>query len=468
MEKIWYLFLDNHHKGPFSSEEIFKMFHSDQIHEKSLVWREGMPKWALLNETEELWSSIAPLAAPPALPIEELPFHPEPGISPSPVKSLPELPLEVPPELKEQGEEAPPELPQVLLQGQKSQKSKKLWTVLAAATLFAVALVFIFLSQKPEPLPDLKGLSLTQSEYLKNISQVRLREGVKIGLVGLAKDHRIFMASNREGPAVVTLSLTSIPKRVMGKETISFTSEAKLEGHFIVFDQFKFLSGTQFVPGYYKVQLQGISFHPQRKLINQLIRWGILSKEGYAEKFVFNGEILIADVLPSRFQEELDSYVTKLQEEATLPYTDLKERYGTLLAFTDQLLEYYQKTIEGSAEGFDKAAFEKGYASELGHLFQVFVEDTQKLKGDYLAKWPNLSSEFESLEAISLEVGALVGEMLDKTLKKASSKKKKLKEKARKELNDYFSQRSNEIKTSLKNRQDALEEKISLLKKASF
>lgn len=104
-----------------------------------------------------------------------------------------------------------------------------------------------------------------------------------------------------------------------------------------------------------------------------MIRWGILSKEGYAEKFVFNGEILIADVLPSRFQEELDSYVTKLQEEATLPYTDLKERYGTLLAFTDQLLEYYQKTIEGSAEGFDKAAFEKGYASELGHLFQVFV-----------------------------------------------------------------------------------------------
>lgn len=90
-------------------------------------------------------------------------------------------------------------------------------TVLAAATLFAVALVFIFLSQKPEPLPDLKGLSLTQSEYLKNISQVRLREGVKIGLVGLAKDHRIFMASNREGPAAVTLSLTSIPKRGDGE-----------------------------------------------------------------------------------------------------------------------------------------------------------------------------------------------------------------------------------------------------------
>ncbi len=465
MDKIWYIFIDNHHMGPFSAEEIFKMFHSDELHEGSLVWRQGLSKWLYLKDCEELWNAIAPLKSLPELPLEEKPLaEKEVDLPPSlPFKNLPELPL------ASKDEDEIPKLPsENLLEvplAKVSKKRKISWGWLAAGIFICVVLAFFLGQTNTVQAPQWGGLSLLESERLKNITQVRLREGLKIGLAGLAKDKRIFLASNRSGPAVVTIQLSSIPKKILGNENVVFTGEAKLEGHYAVFDQLKFLSSDHIVPGYYRVTMEAVAFSPYRQVINQLIRWNILSKEGYSEKFIYKGELLIADVPPSRFQENLDAYASKLAEEAAMPYIDLKERYNTLASFVEQLMGIYSKAIEQSKEGFDQKAFEKTYDVELGHPYKVFVEDSVKLRDEYATKRPHMVDEFDGLVFNATNIGALVGEMLDKTLKKASSKKKKIKEKGRKELLEYFSQKVEKLRIDIKTKQDELEQKIDEAKK---
>lgn len=469
MDKIWYIFIDNHHKGPFSSEEIFKMFHSDELHEGSLVWRQGLSKWLYLKDCDELWNAIAPLKALPELPLEDKPssVQEEADLPPNlPFKNLPELPLE---SKEEKDETEVPELPsENLLEvpPPKTVKKRKMpWIWLAAGVLVCVVLAFFLGQNTPVQEPQWGGLSLLESERLKNITQVRLREGLKIGLAGLAKDKRIYLATNRQGPAVVTLQMSSIPKKVLGPESIVFTAEAKLEGHYAIFDQLKFLSSDHITPGYYRVSMEAVAFSPYRKIINQLIRWNILSKEGYSEKFIYKGELLIADVPPSRFQENLDSYANKVAEEAAMPYTDLKERYNTLASFVEQLMGIYSKAIETSGDGFDEKSFEKTYDLELGHPYKVFIEDSVKLRDEYATKRPHMVDDFDGLVFNATNIGALVGEMLDKTLKKATKKKKKIKEKGRKELLEYFSQKVEKLKNDIKIKQDELEQKIDEAKK---
>lgn len=148
-----------------------------------------------------------------------------------------------------------------------------------------------------------------------------------------------------------------------------------------------------------------------------------------------------------------------------MPYSDLKERYNTLASFVDQLMGIYSKAIEKSGDGFDQKAFEKTYDLELGHPYKVFIEDSVKLRDEYATKRPHMVAEFDTLVFNATNIGALVGEMLDKTLKKASSKKKKIKEKGRKELLEYFSQKVEKLKTDIKTKQDELEQKIGEAKK---
>lgn len=458
MEKIWYIYSENHHKGPFSADEIFKMFHSDFMNEKSLVWREGLQKWVYLCDCDELWDIISPRPSLPELPIEEIPLF-SPIDEPTSTDEEDEIPS-LPVEALEVDVKPAQEISELKI------KRRIPWGWLATGIVCCIIFAYFLGNSRGEKAPEWSNLSILESERLKNISEVRLREGVKVGLAASPREMRVYFASNRSGPAVVTLQLKSQPKRILGPDLIEASAEGKMEGHFLVFDSFKFSSGNRFIPGYYKVELAAVSFHPQRQILNQLIDWGILSKEGYSEKFVYKGELLIADVPASRFNQDLNDYVTKVEEEKIFPYLDLKERYSTLLSFADQLFIFFQNQVLASKEGFDQANFVKVYSVELGHLFQVFVEDTQKNRVEVTSKVPTLASDFDELNLIAENLGDLVGAMKMKFQKKADMKSKKIHKKERQELVDYFTPKFDKIKNDLKLKLGVLEQKIINAKKS--
>src|SRR3989338_858979 len=53
-DKKWFLYIGDHHEGPFSQGEIDQKFHSGQLNSKSFVWHQGMPDWKALDEVTEL------------------------------------------------------------------------------------------------------------------------------------------------------------------------------------------------------------------------------------------------------------------------------------------------------------------------------------------------------------------------------------------------------------------------------
>jgi len=458
MEKIWYVFIENHHRGTFSSEEIFKMFYSDQIVESTLVWRQGMTKWIQLKNCDELWQIIAPMPALPELPPEVIIPTPPPPPPPAPTQEI------ITPQVEEKVLKSPKK---TALNFPKINLNKRFIFISFASLMTCFGLYFLVDSiLSVEAPPPMQGISLLESTRLINISQVRLREGVKVGLAASLSEKSIYFSSNRSGPMTVTLDISSLPQRILGEDTIRAFSEARLEGHFAVFNSFHFSFGKRFLPGYYKVHLEAVSLLTQRSILNQFIEWGLLSKEGHAEKFTYEGELFISDTPASRFDEELKNYQTKIYEESVFPYVDLKERYNTLYSFCEQFYSFFEKQVALSKEGFDQKVFEKAYASELGHIFQMFVEDTIKMKEESLRKNKNLTSDFENLTSYAETVGALIFEMSSKGAKLAQTDTKKIRKKGREEFINYFSVKIGKIKTELKNKQNIFELKINNNKKS--
>ena len=50
MEKEWFVYQKDHHKGPFNTEDISKMFLNGDILEADFVWKEGLSDWTLIKD----------------------------------------------------------------------------------------------------------------------------------------------------------------------------------------------------------------------------------------------------------------------------------------------------------------------------------------------------------------------------------------------------------------------------------
>ena len=55
MKKIWYIFDQTYHKGPYTEEEIFTLLSKELIDKSTWVWREGMKEWLAFSECVELF-----------------------------------------------------------------------------------------------------------------------------------------------------------------------------------------------------------------------------------------------------------------------------------------------------------------------------------------------------------------------------------------------------------------------------
>lgn len=60
-EKKWFIYVGDHHEGPFSLEEVQGKIGQGQTSAQSYVWREGMADWKAMAEL----SDFAPLLSPP-------------------------------------------------------------------------------------------------------------------------------------------------------------------------------------------------------------------------------------------------------------------------------------------------------------------------------------------------------------------------------------------------------------------
>ena len=78
-EKKWFIYLGDHHEGPFSLEEIQAKMGQGQFTPTNFVWAEGMSDWKMMTEVEAFGSILNPSAppAPPEMPPQLLSSGPE-------------------------------------------------------------------------------------------------------------------------------------------------------------------------------------------------------------------------------------------------------------------------------------------------------------------------------------------------------------------------------------------------------
>lgn len=67
LQKKWFVYMDDHHEGPFSPDEIYKKQKSGTVTQESYVWCEGMSDWQMLEQVAELKNALAQFKEPPAV-----------------------------------------------------------------------------------------------------------------------------------------------------------------------------------------------------------------------------------------------------------------------------------------------------------------------------------------------------------------------------------------------------------------
>lgn len=63
-QKIWFVYLTDHHEGPFTPAEVAEKLQQGLVTAQSLGWKDGMPEWVAIGSIPELASVLGGGAAP--------------------------------------------------------------------------------------------------------------------------------------------------------------------------------------------------------------------------------------------------------------------------------------------------------------------------------------------------------------------------------------------------------------------
>jgi hypothetical protein len=85
-EKKWFVYVGDHHEGPFSLADVREKMTAGLVTTESFVWAEGMPDWKAMSEVSEFSSLVllkaplhepTPMHAPPLVPANDHEIEPE-------------------------------------------------------------------------------------------------------------------------------------------------------------------------------------------------------------------------------------------------------------------------------------------------------------------------------------------------------------------------------------------------------
>lgn len=57
-EEVWYIFVNNETKGPFSLRDLDVLLRTNDINSRNLAWKTGMKEWRIMSEIEEIKENI--------------------------------------------------------------------------------------------------------------------------------------------------------------------------------------------------------------------------------------------------------------------------------------------------------------------------------------------------------------------------------------------------------------------------
>jgi primosomal protein N'' len=453
-KKLWFIFEDDHHIGPFETEQMIEKISRGELLESHPIWSEGLAVWTKAVEVDVFSDYFLPPGLPPLVEIEEDLDGP-PDLPPLPSSNQIDAGDDEPPPLPplphddEDGEDDE-ELHQPspskseatlkdfsLMDRAEQKKSWPVW-ILGAGLLLVVLGVqswLYFGAQKK--LPVFHELRPADAQLF---SDFLLRDSDEdVFRLALTRDARaIIMASTLEGSWQVFLRLESIEQRLLSERKVILESRAWLNHHRAHFRDIEVIEGLGFVAGEYKVEV--IAHHPIDKNL-------VVLKE-FEHAFI-RGTLV-------EFEAELDE-MNRIKREKELAHVRERfETYQTLGMLIERIFTLYKETLNQIRDPNLIDRFEARYAQEVGPLLQgLIIESHQKMTQLKEQGQVEESQSYSLLVEFGKSVGVMVSDMVT-TTKRA----RQFNRAGRDRLERLFESRQKTLQSDLKIRLKQLEELV--------
>ena len=467
MEKVWFVFNQDHHTGPFSSEEMFRMFYDDVIGQQSLVWKEGLGGWEPLVRVRELYSiidssetlpvsddiipiydldervveldetsledelqssdesemtlsppvelempvvdEIEPLVIPESpLSATEQTLGPEPEAQPEAIIDIPHLDFQSIPDLE-------PVIEKVIKTPERFAFNKQM--IAACAIIVLIALTWALVPPGSK-IRELQGLTIDDHMRLK--STITMKKGFQVNLALQDEQKYLWMTVNRDGNYLVHLTLQSIRDKILSEEEVVLFSKAELDNHMARFDQLEIVKGKKFIPGYYEAEIyiHELGLMPILKQFFKKLKYFDAYFADYERSYKIKKTVLLQGWSPSRFNKLLEDYLAQRESHKQRPLLELRESYSTLLGLMDQISIIFKKVITANKKSktfLDD--FNRAYANTISPVFQGIMNENKKIHddiSDISQQRKNMYSEFLT---IGKEMGGIVADIVVATQK---------------------------------------------------
>lgn len=392
MEKIWYVYLNNHHRGPFSTQEITTFILHQKIRPQSQIWREGLIRWMSLNEIPEFNKNKDQKKAP--LPRADRFLAKQ-------VKSiLPQVNFSVGSIQKK--------TPSLFLLKFKNRKAfTLLWPL-----MFILPLILFFKGRTNDfhKASFIRPINMTLKDYNRLHNIARMGSVVKRPWeLALSQDMTsLWMASPLSSTVEVRLKFSSIPQKVLSQEDVVFYTKGQLKDHLVEFKEFKLSKGTKIALGHYLVEV-----------VEPVDQKTILAIQGNLEinkrqQWEFRKNIFLFSHLSSQdFSLQLKEYQKKLWDLEANHYQELLEKYSTLRALLENLENIFQQEMKRIQGGKDFQLFSERYTKEIGGILREITTDNYRLNGMINPKYSFLIEEYRHVTDLGREIGLLAVSMID-------------------------------------------------------
>ncbi|EQC50308.1 PF14237 domain protein [Bacteriovorax sp. BSW11_IV] len=498
-EKVWFVVENKHQVGPFSRSQIIDMINSGELDGNGLVRPSGAQMKVSVANTEEFshlfsmpelpFTDNDSLDLPPPLP--PLPFDtavalPEfPDMPQTPeFEQIQELEVEIEKEielesalededvyedvdeefeedLEDDFESAPdqdedysehhdttaPNLQLLDLDGEKiplqdhveksrlsdvkSMATNPVFVLVCATITVGVLLYSFYVAQNFK----------SQSVVPKNITVAKLKKMQTIA-VAVTGDREMYMALTRDKNAIwlatnimnaqnFTATFKSVDKQILGPSVVEFTSKASGMGAYAEFKKLNFTKGTEIIPGEYDavVTVETGSFF--EKLQN-------FGKD--SAPIVKKLRVLLHPKENEDFLRDLQNYRDRIKEKELRPFKERLEKYRTLLSMIQRTDKSYFAFLEKALNGQSIEEFEKEYITSISPLFQNIVLETNRKLLEYERVSHGDAQYFKQIIEDYRAYGEMVSDMVTMT-----GNKKWLRKKAKRELEETFRTRVNEL-----------------------
>jgi hypothetical protein len=397
--KKWFVFIQDHHEGPFTVEEIKNLVAQGKVSSDGFVWAEGMADWTSMRNLQEFQSAGAPLPSPSYSSDRTIEFR-----APQTTSTSVGVGGGMQPKFSQ------PSSPGVLIGGAVSQakdelnRKKRLWLlwVLAAGVVVA-AWSQGYLSLDPllnpmkgilrsipglsallNPIPELKDVTPEELEKMRQIAQAD--SSTPQGALVLIQDDlinpRLYLVTNLPENMSWLIEVEGVPETLLNQLNFVRNLTVIQEKQLAVIGPIRYEDGRILPRGEYRIRVKADP--------SQLAQWA--EKFPNLGTFQLEGKFFLGGPKDPTYTQRLKDFHDKLREKAQQEVIEIRQ--------FSQMLETQVAEIEKIYEDYVTFAAQPKMTAKTtpkGVLIQLKAQAQNKLKSwsEALVRWKKIDEQIQ-------------------------------------------------------------------------